>query len=100
MFDSYKEVRLTSAIDVLSAYGASGKDMQRWLDGAPINRDFSLKLEYVSGLAMDQKEADAIYAHMVADRSFPAETFTGPPLQLDELRRRILGLAAAGSGAR
>jgi spermidine synthase len=100
MFDSFKEVRITSVIDVLSAYGASGKDMERWLSGAPSNRDFSLKLEYVSGLALDQKEADAIYAHMVADRTFPAETFTGPPVQVDELRRRILGLASTASGAR
>jgi spermidine synthase len=93
MSDSFKQVRITSVIDLLSCYGASGKDMQRWLEGAPINRDFSLKLEYISGLALDQKEADAIYSHMAADRTFPAETFTGPPEQVDELRRRILGRA-------
>ena len=94
MFDSFKEVRIPSAIDLLSAYGASGKDLGRWLAGAPINQDFSLKLEYISGQALDQREADAIYGHMVADRTFPAETFTGPPEQVDELQRRILGRAA------
>jgi spermidine synthase len=91
MANSFKDVRITSVIDLLSCYGASGKDLRGWLQGAPINRDFSLKLEYISGLAMDRKEADAIYAHMVAGRTFPAETFTGPPDQLDELRRRVLG---------
>jgi spermidine synthase len=100
MFESFKEVRITSVIDLLSAYGASGRDMERWLAGAPINRDFSLKLEYISGQALDQREADPIYAHMVADRTFPAAIFTGPPEQLDELRRRILGLATVSPGAR
>lgn len=95
MFDSFREVRIVTAVDLLSTYGASGKDMQGWLAGAPINRDFSLKLEYISGLAMDQKEADAIYAHMVAARTFPAESFTGTQPQVDELRRRILGTNAA-----
>jgi len=95
MFDSFKEVRINSVIDLLTAYGASGRDMQRWLEGAPVNRDFSLKLEYVSGLALDQNQTNAIYAHMVADRTFPTDTFTGRPGQIDELRRRILGLAAA-----
>jgi hypothetical protein len=94
VFDSYREVRINSVIDLLSTYGASGKDMERWLAGAPINRDFSLKLEYISGLALDQREADPIYAHMVADRTFPTEIFTGPRPQMDELRRRILGLAS------
>ncbi|MBN1610311.1 MAG: fused MFS/spermidine synthase [Polyangiaceae bacterium] len=94
MSESFKQVRITSAIDLLSAYGASGRDMASWLQGAPVNRDFSLKLEYISGLAMDQKEADPIYAHMVAGRTFPADAFTGSPAQLNELRRRILGLAS------
>jgi spermidine synthase len=100
MFDSFKQVRITSAIDLLSAYGASGKDMARWLARAPINRDFSLKLEYISGLALDRGEADAIYRHMVAERTFPAETFSGPPEQVDELRRRILGQGAVAPTSR
>jgi spermidine synthase len=94
MAESFKQVRITSVIDLLSCYGASGRDMRSWLEGAPINRDFSLKLEYISGLAMDKKEADSIYAHMVAGRTFPADSFTGPPEQIEELRRRILGLAS------
>jgi spermidine synthase len=94
MAESFKQVHIASVIDLLSAYGASGKDMMPWLQGAPINRDFSLKLEYISGLAMDQKEADPIYAHMVAGRTFPAGSFTGPPAQVNELRRRILGKAS------
>jgi spermidine synthase len=97
MAESFKEVRINSVIDLLSCYGAGGRDMAGWLEGAPINRDFSLKLEYISGLAMDIKEADPIYAHMVEGRTFPAGSFTGPPEELDELRRRILGLASVAT---
>jgi hypothetical protein len=76
----------------LTTYGASGRDMTKWLDGVPVNRDFSLKLEYISGLALNDKEADAIYAHMTAGRAYPADIITAPPPVDAELRRRILVL--------
>jgi hypothetical protein len=54
-----------------------------------VNRDFSLKLEYISGLALNAREADPIYDHMVAGRSFPEGLFQGSPKQLADLRSRL-----------
>ena len=51
--------------------------MTKWLAGAAVNRDFSLKLEYISGLALNNKEADAIYANMTAGRTIPAGNHRG-----------------------
>jgi hypothetical protein len=61
--------------------------MKRWLAGTPVNHDFSLKLEYISGLALNTGEADPIYAHMVADRTYPK--FIASPATENELRRRL-----------
>jgi len=84
---SLVDVKIMSAVDLLATYGASGRDMKAWLGDVPINRDFSLKLEYISGLALNTGEADPIYAHMVKDRTYPAFTATGKAD--NELRRRL-----------
>ena len=53
--------------------------MRAWLVGTAENRDFSLKLEYISGLALNDNRSDPIYAHMIAERTFPASLFSGRP---------------------
>jgi spermidine synthase len=93
--DSLRQVKIASAMDLLATYGASARDMAAWYAKTPLNRDFSLKLEYISGLALNAGGADEIYAHMVSGRTYPEETFVvpaGAPAGLAaELRRRILG---------
>ena len=87
--ESLREVKMASAMDLLATYGASAHDMTAWYATTPLNRDFSLKLEYISGMALNANEADAIYAHMVARRTYPADAFVAPPGLEAELRRRI-----------
>ncbi|HEV8549166.1 MAG TPA: fused MFS/spermidine synthase, partial [Polyangiaceae bacterium] len=89
IYDSLAEVKIHNAVELVNDYGASGPDMQAWLEGVPVNRDFSLKLEYISGLALNAGEADPIYAHMVAGHTFP--NVVGNPMKVAELRRRLLG---------
>lgn len=87
LFESLAQVKIRSAVELAASYGASGHDMQKWLAGVPINRDFSLKLEYISGLALNAGEADPIYAHMVAGRTFP--NVVGSAAAVAELRSRL-----------
>jgi spermidine synthase len=86
---SLQDVKIFSVVDLMATYGASGADMQAWLSDTPVNRDFSLKLEYISGLALNQKEADPIYSHMTAGRAYPTALFVAPPDLQAELRRRL-----------
>jgi hypothetical protein len=87
LWASLSEVKIVNAVDLLATYGTAGKDMKNWLEGVPSNRDFSLKLEYISGLALNQGEADPIYTHMIAGRTYPS--FIASPAADAELRRRI-----------
>jgi spermidine synthase len=89
LFASLAQVKIRSATDLVANYGANGDDMQKWLAGVPVNRDFSLKLEYISGLALNAGEADPIYAHMVAGRAFP--NVVGNAARVAELRHRLGG---------
>ncbi len=91
---SLREVKIGSAVDLVATYATSGHDMRSWLADTPVNRDFSLKLEYISGLALNRKQADPIYSHMVAGRSYPETLFAAPPEMDAELRRRLRANAA------
>jgi spermidine synthase len=86
---SLREVRIHSVVDLFATYATRGPDMARWLADTPVNRDFSLKLEYISGLALNAREADPIYDHMVEGREFPESLFQGTPAQIAELRSRL-----------
>jgi spermidine synthase len=84
---SLADAKINGAVDLLATYGANGHDMKSWLAGTPVNHDFSLKLEYISGMALNANAADAIYAGMVRGRTYPAFIATGG---VDaELRRRL-----------
>jgi len=98
ILESLRQVRLTSALDILATYGTNGRDMRGWLADTPVNRDFSLKLEYISGLGLNDKQANLIYAHMTAGRVYPETLFAGHPELQNELRRRIL--PASGNAKR
>jgi len=87
---SLREVGVDSVLDLFATYGASGDDMQAWVSHAAENRDFSLQLEYISGLALNEQKADTIYARMIARRSLPEDLFRGPPALVRDVRARIL----------
>jgi len=89
LYQSLAQVKIHNAVELMAVYGAAGSDMQKWLAGVPVNRDFSLKLEYISGLALNAGEADPIYAHMVEGHTFPK--VVGNPAHVADLRRRLMG---------
>ena len=89
--ESLRQVSIGSVVDLLATYGTRAADMQAWFANTPVNRDFSLKLEYISGLALNRQDADPIYENMTRAHTFPEPLFGGPPELLAELRRRIVG---------
>jgi len=86
---SLSDVKLTSALDIFGSYGTRGRDLGDWLKDTPVNRDFSLKLEYISGLAFNYQIADEIYASMVKRRNYPEDIFIAPDDVATQLRGRL-----------
>jgi spermidine synthase len=87
--ESLREVRITSALDLVATYGTRGSEMKKWLADTPANHDFSLKLEYISGLALNVKAADPIYTNMTADRVYPEDMLLAPETMRNELKARL-----------
>jgi spermidine synthase len=86
---SLADVKLGSALDIFASYGTRGRELGEWLKDTPVNRDFSLKLEYISGLAFNYQVADEIYASMIKGRGYPEDLFVGPEELTTQLRARL-----------
>ena len=75
--------------DLFATYAGRGADLRTWVQGAPINRDRNLRLQYLAGLQANRYDSDAIYADMVRYRRYPEGLFVGSEDLVADLRRRI-----------
>ena len=87
--ESLKSVGIQSAVDLLSTYAGSGRDLEPWLRDADINRDRDLRLQYLAGLGLNRDERGPIYLEMQAYTKFPADLFTGSLATLESLKAAI-----------
>src|SRR5262249_23743322 len=78
-----------SGIDMLSTFAAQAPDLHQWLHDAAINRDRSLRLQYLAGLGLNTNAADAIYNAILKYARFPEEVFTGSPENVSALRNSL-----------
>ena len=70
-------VNFHDATDVLATYAGRASDLRPWLDGADINEDSSMRLQYLAGMGVNFDDPGSIYAQMLQYRRFPRELFTG-----------------------
>lgn len=87
---SLSEIGINSAVDLFGTYGGRKDDMGGWLAGAQINRDRSLRLQYLAGLGLNLYQSAEIYRNMSAESRYPEGLFTGSPETIDALRGAIM----------
>jgi spermidine synthase len=87
---SLEHVGIVSAADLLGTFSGSGADLDGWWEGAPINTDRNLRLQYLAGTGLNRYDADTIYRGMLAAAPrVSLESFAGSAATLEQLRRRI-----------
>jgi len=86
---SLASIDLGSAYQILSSYAGSGSDLQPWLTDAQINRDRSLRLQYLAGLALDEYNSVEIFQAMSQYREYPEGLFVVPPAMEARLREEM-----------
>jgi spermidine synthase len=87
---SLRAVGFDSALDLLSTFAADSASLEPWLDGAELNTDRNLRLQYLAGDGLNVLAAGEIYAGLAASgATVPSNLFTGTPAQLEELRQRL-----------
>jgi spermidine synthase len=68
---SMRDVGFNSIVDLLSTYAGRRQDLLPWLEGAEINRDGNLRLQYMAGLALNVSMEGTIYTQILSYRRYP-----------------------------
>jgi spermidine synthase len=84
--NSLQDINMGSAIRLLATYAGQATDLAGWLEDAEINRDRSLRLQYLAGMSLNLNQEIAIYEHILNYRRFPEELFTGSSQHLKSLK--------------
>ena len=87
LWQSLAEVGLGSTVELLQTYAGRGPDLEPWLRDAQINRDRSLRLQYLAGLSLDRQDAYYIYDAIIGYRRYPQALFQVSPGDEALLRR-------------
>jgi spermidine synthase len=72
---SLRDVKLGTAVELMSTYSGRRSDFGEWLKGAQINRDRNLRLQYLAGLGLDNNGSFYIYYEMMKRFRYPDEIF-------------------------
>lgn len=88
---SLAEVGLFNITDLLSTFAGRPEDLAHWLNGAQINRDRNMRLQYLAGEGLNMYNEKIIYNNMLSGGvKYPRELFSGSEAELSELKRKIL----------
>jgi spermidine synthase len=85
VMQSLREIGVNSAVDMFSTYMGTRADFAKWLEGAEINRDRDLRLQYLGGWSINSNLADPIYREMLSYRRIAGHPFTGSPERVNAL---------------
>ncbi|MEE8408727.1 MAG: fused MFS/spermidine synthase, partial [Myxococcota bacterium] len=69
------DVSLGSAYGLAATYAGRATDLSPWLEGAEINRDRSMRLEYTAGLSLFLQHSKAIGRAIAQFRRYPEDFF-------------------------
>jgi spermidine synthase len=68
---SLRDVGFGSVLDLLATYAGQRQDLMPWLEGAQINLDGNLRLQYMAGLALNVSMESATYDKILSYRRYP-----------------------------
>jgi spermidine synthase len=85
---SMAEVDLGYLITLLATYIGRGPELTAWLEDAQINRERSLRLQYLAGLSIDVYREKEIYRAIATYRRYPEDILIGSPEIAEQVRRR------------
>jgi spermidine synthase len=86
---SLGEVGFMSITDLLATYAGYGPDLKVWLEGAQINRDRNLRLQYMAGMGLNNYQEGRIYDAILDYCGFPEQLFVGSSHNRAILREAI-----------
>jgi spermidine synthase len=89
VMQSLKDVKLGSALELLSVYSGRRADFTDWLKGAEINRDRNLRLQYLAGMGVDDNASFYVYYEMMRRFRYPEDLFVISDEQKPVLKKML-----------
>ena len=87
--EALADLALGSSVSLMATYAGRAEDLAPWLRGAEINRDRSLRLQYLAGLQLNSNRGLASYGEMLKYALFPEDMFTGSSFRRAALRNSL-----------
>ncbi len=84
--ESLDAIGLKGALSLFKCYLGRASDLQPWLEGAEINRDQNLRLQYLAGMSLNAVQGRTIHDQMLSCRKYPEDLFIGSRLRTAALR--------------
>jgi spermidine synthase len=82
-------VREEEGIGLLATYSGQAPLLKEWSQGAQINTDRNLRLQYLAGLSFNSYMGEGILSSILAHYRFPDQTFIGSPEGLHALKQLL-----------
>lgn len=95
---SLRDVKLGTAVELLSTYSGRRSDLTDWLKDAQINRDRNLRLQYLAGLGLDNNGSFYIYYEMMKRFRYPDDIFVASEEKQARLKK-MLGVTTTSQPA-
>jgi spermidine synthase len=76
-------------VDLLTTYAGQASLLKEWLQGAQINTDRNLRLQYLAGMWLNTNMGERILSGILAHYRFPEQTFIGSPETIATLKRAL-----------
>jgi spermidine synthase len=93
--ESLHDVGIDSAIDLFSTYAGGKPDLGPWIEGAELNNDADLRLQYLGGWGLNSQLEDYLYRQIMKYRRVPRDLFTGSPAALQAMELALDAAPAA-----
>jgi spermidine synthase len=74
---SLAEVNFHSIPQLLGTYAGRASDLKTWLQGAQVNEDMNLRLQYLAGMGLNYDKPGYVYSEMLTRRTPAPEIFLG-----------------------
>jgi spermidine synthase len=87
---SLGDVGFKDGLDLLATYAGQGEDLTSWLEGAQINRDRNLRLQYLAGLGLNKYINSWIYRDILSRRTAARGLFPGSEQRQQRLRGLLI----------
>ena len=89
MLASLSEVGFHSAAEVFATYAGRAGDLKSYFNGAELNNDMNLRLQYLAGLGVNSMSFQKVFSNVLSYRKFPDDLFHGSDARIDALRKLL-----------